>query len=276
MKRFMLLFSCIFAMLLFVFVGCKEDEESLPLDISVPSTLFPLTAGHVITYSGYLTAGESETKIAGTETGYSTTWTVNTLIPVTAVFPAGIFPNLVGETAVLVRDTTNVPAVSVTNKFTPVFIRQDSTSGDFSYLTNLGYFYRSASTKIWKSTTDTTARADSLRFVVLAKPSAGIGTKFTCFNEDFTSYAGGVSNPVTLNLKIEGVFEAKETITVGSTDYETYRLVISRTVSAGGVALSQGVTAKLWLANNVGPIQMFLAGNAEAPGNFRTMTSKSF
>ncbi|MBI5216548.1 MAG: hypothetical protein HY960_12425 [Ignavibacteriae bacterium] len=258
-------------------VGCKEDETiTPPPDTSVPTTLFPFTAGNAITYSGYLTATETETKINGTETGYSTKWTVGNKIPVSAVLPASVFPNLVGESAVLIFDTTSVPAFAVNNKFTPVFIRQDTATGDFSYMTNLGYFYRSSSTKIWKSASDTTARNDSLRFITLAKPSAGIGTKFTCFNEDFTSYVGGVSNPITVNLKIEGIFEGKENITVGSTTYETYKLVVTRTVSSGGAVLSAGVTAKLWLANNVGPVQMFLAGNAEGPGNFRTMVSKNF
>lgn len=255
--------------------GCKKDEQppTSHQDLVVPKELFPLITGRVIEYSGYLTQGDSENKIPGTEDGYSTKWEVTQSIPCSLIFPPAIFPNLANESAVLIHDTTKIPAVGII-KYTPIFIRYDSTTGDYSYLINIGYLYRTA--KIWKSTTDSSIRADSLRFITLAKPRTGIGAKFTCFDENFTSYLYGVNNTIPINLKIEGIFEGKESITIDTVNYTTYRLVISRKVYSGSNLLSQGPIAKLWLVENVGPIQMLLFGDAESNGNFRKMVRKNF
>lgn len=255
---------------LLALAGCDKDSSTEPTDTNIPDNIFPLTAGRVISYSGYLTQNDTETKIAASEAGYSTTWSITTKIPVNAVFPNPPF-NVSGN-AVLIRDTTKVPGVGVTMKFTPVFVDFDSSTGAYTYLTNLGFFYRTFQVKAAGATT---IRSDSLRFIVLANPRAGMGGTFTCLDETFAgTVAGSAAN---VNLKITGTWaSAKQSLTAGGATYETYYLEIRRVVTIAGTPVATGLTAKLWVAAGVGPVKMHLIGDTETHGNYRVISGKNF
>lgn len=259
--------------------GCKDDENPVTAE-SVPQNIFPLIQGHRFNYSGYFTNQDTETPITGTSSFYSTSWTIgSSATPLNAVFgplASAISAANNGITsATLIYDSTLIapPLAPITfTKFTPVFAYYDTANGDYYYLTNLGYFYRSS--KINKSATDTTARADSLRFIKLASTKAKVGEEFTCFEENFTSY----SNPVAstpINLRIFGKWENKQELTLNEQTYTAYYLIIKRKAKAGAIE-QEGTTAKLWLVAGVGPVKMFLAGDAETPGNYRELSSKNF
>jgi hypothetical protein len=108
---------------------------------------------------------------------------------------------------------------------------------------------------------------------LLAKPSAGVGVEWVAFNETFTSAVIGL-----VRLEIKAEFEAKETLTAASTDWVTYRLVATRRVYLGTstTSISTNPTAKLWMAEGVGPIQIELRGDAESNGKRQTLTAKNF
>lgn len=255
---------------LLVLAGCEKDSATDPLDTAIPDNIFPLTAGRVISYSGYLTQNDTETKITASEAGYSTSWTIASKIPVTAIFPNPPF-NVSGS-AYLIRDTTKVPGVGVAFKFTPVFADFDSASGEYKYMTNLGFFYRTFQVKQAGSAD---IRNDSLRFIVLANPRAGLGGTFTCFDESFSGTVAGTA--ATVNLKITGTWgSAKQSVTGGGATYEAYYLEIRRVVSIAGTPVATGLTAKIWLVPGVGPVQMHLIGDAESHGNYRVISSKNF
>lgn len=260
-----------FAALAMLFVAGCEKENSAEISITViPDDIFPLTSGRVITYSGYLTQNDTETKIAASEAGYSTSWSITTKIPVTAVFPNPPF-NVSGS-AYLIRDTTRVPGVGVAMKFTPVFADYDSASGAYRYMTNLGFFYRTFQVKAAGSAN---IQSDSLRFIVLANPRAGMGGTFTCLDENFSGSVAGT--PATVNLKITGTWgTTKQTVTGGGVSYEAYYLEIRRVITIAGTPVATGLTAKLWVVPGVGPVQMHLIGDAESHGNYRVISGKNF
>ena len=250
--------------------GCEKDSTTEPADTTIPDNIFPLTAGRVISYNGYLTQNDTETKIAASEAGYSTTWSIATKIPVTAVFPNPPF-NVSGS-AYLIRDTTKVPGVGVAMKFTPVFANYDSATGAYTYMTNLGFFYRTFQVKAAGSAN---IANDSLRFIVLANPRAGLGGTFTCFDENFSGSVAGT--PATINLKITGTWgTAKQSVTGGGVTYEAYYLEIRRVVTIGSTPVATGLTAKLWVVPGVGPVKMHLIGDSESHGNYRVITGKNF
>ncbi|MEW5799383.1 MAG: hypothetical protein AB1728_10290 [Bacteroidota bacterium] len=263
-----------------LFNGCKKDEDNpvTPVDKDVPDDIFPLTAGHMFEYSGYFTNQDTETPVANTSAFYNTSWTVgSSATPLSAVFGtqygAIVSAKNGGRTsASLITDST-LTAPGGPRKVTPIFAYYDSTSKDYYYMSNLGLFFRSSVIK--DSANATGVRIDSLRFIKLASPGTDIGGEFTCFEQDYVSYANP-SAPTTIKLKITGKWESKQDITVNGMTFSTYYLVISRVASVGGQPVSTGVTAKLWLAPKIGPVKMFLAGDAEVYGNYRELKSKNF
>ncbi len=278
MKQSLSVFSVAVLVALMAFSGCKKDDDPVAVeDKTVPNDIFPLTAGHRFDYSGYFTNADTETPIAGTDAFYSTSWTLgSSATPLSAIFGttygAVVSAKNGGRTsASLVYDST-LTAPGGAKKFTPVFAYYDSTSADYYYLTNLGLFFRGS---VIKDSAAGGIRIDSLRFIKLASPKAGIGGEFTAFEQSYTSYANPAA-PTVIALKVTGKWESKVDITVGGVKYTTYYLVISRTAKVGSATVSSGVTAKLWLAKGIGPVKMFLAGDAEVPGNYRELKSKNF
>ena len=270
--------SVMFSMMVFV-NGCKKDEATGPgEDLTVPNDVFPLIATRRFDYTGYFTTIDTEIPIAGTSAFYSTSWTLGSSVtPLSAVFGstyAAIVSAANGgrTSASLVNDST-LTAPGGAMKFTPVFAYYDSTNADYYYMTNLGLFFRSSRIKLPSDTTK--IRIDSLRFIKLASPKVGIGGTFTSFEENFVSYSNPAA-PTTINLAITGKWESKTDVTVNGLTFSTYYLVISRTAKVGSVTVSGGVTAKLWLAKGIGPVKMFLVGDAENPGNYRELKTKNF
>ncbi len=284
MKKTLYVFGAAMLIAMLAFNGCKKDDAVVtPVDKTVPNDVFPLIATHRFDYSGYFTNQDTETPIAGTSAFYSNSWTLGGNTPFSAIFGATygglISANNGGKTsASLIYDTTLIappliPAGSV-KKFTPIFAYYDTATTDYYYMTNLGLFFRSS--RITKSATDTTIRSDSLRFIKLASPKAGIGGEFTSFQQSYISYSNPLA-PTTIDLTITGKWDSKVDVTVnGTTYYSTYYLVISRVAKVGTAQVAGGVTARLWLAKGIGPVKMFLAGDAEAPGNFRELKTKNF
>ncbi|MBI2430244.1 MAG: hypothetical protein HYV29_15885 [Ignavibacteriales bacterium] len=260
-----------------MFNGCKDETTAPAEDKTVPNDVFPLTAGHKFTYNGYLTVQDTETPVSGSSAVYASSWSVGSAAtPLSAIFGAqyGAYvssKNGGRTSASLIYDSTTVaPGVTV---FTPIFVYYDSTSHDYYYMTNLGQFFRSSVVK--DSAGAAGVRMDSLRFIKLASPSAGIGGTFTCFEQTYASYAnpGAVTN---ITLKITGKWEGKQDVTVNGQTFSAYYIKIDRAAVVNGVTASSGVTAKVWLVKGVGPVKMFLAGNTESPGNFRELTVKNF
>lgn len=277
-KLFLLSFSLLMLAAVSLFTGCKEDEDPVSTtDKKVPNNVFPLTAGHRFEYSGYFTNQDTETPIAGTSGFYNSTWTVvapsyplaNILGPLAAVVAAA--PNGRASAALVMDSTLTAPGGAT--KATPVFAYYDSTSADYYYMTNLGLFFRSSVIK--DSATASGVRIDSLRFIRLASPGAGIGGTFTCIEENFVSYANPAA-PTTITLKITGTWDSKQDVVVNGVTYSAYYLIISRGAFVGSAQVNSGVTAKIWLAEGIGPVKMFLAGDAEVPGNYRELKSKNF
>jgi hypothetical protein len=234
--------------------GCKDDPASPPVTVEeVPKNLFPLVPGRVIEYGqGYLTFEDSDSMIAGTQTGFRSSWLITPITP-------QMHPTLPVR---VVLDSTWVPAAGVVAS-RQFFIAQDTATGNFAFLTNLGYFFRSRAVD----------RTDSLKWIDLAKASEGFNKRWIAFSEVFTSAAVG-----QIRLEIEAIFDAKETRTYGGQAYEAYRLVATRKAYLGTstTPASIGTTARIWLVPGVGPVEIFLAGDAEAHGKSMTMTGKNF
>jgi hypothetical protein len=243
--------------------GCSEDKSPIVDDPDpVPANIFPLTPGNVLVYnSGTLLALDSDVPIAGTEVGYQSQWVI------TGQFPVGPPPY---TNPTLIRDTTIVLGQTVVRNF---LAHLETGPNEFYFLTNLGFFFRSQ--KIYTTPGDSTSgiRADSLRWILLAKPSAGVGVEWVAFNETFTSAVIG-----QVRLEIKAAFEAKETLTAAGTNFVTYRLVATRRIYLGTstTSISTNPTAKLWMAEGVGPIQIELRGDAESNGKRQTLTAKNF
>jgi hypothetical protein len=276
MKKSLYTIGTVMMIALLVFSGCKEDEAVTPEDKTIPNDVFPLTAGHRFDYSGYFTNADTETPIAGTSTFYSNSWTLGGNTPFSAIFGptyGGLLTaNNGGKTGgTLVYDST-LTAPGGAKKFTPIFAYYDSVTADYYYMTNLGLFFRGS---VIKDSASGGIRRDSLRYIKLASPKAGIGGEFISFQQSYTSYSNPAA-PTTINLTVTGKWESKVDVLVNGVTYPSYYLVISRTAKVGTATVAGGVTAKIWLAKGIGPVKMFLAGDAEVPGNFRELKTKNF
>ena len=172
-------------------------------------------------------------------------------------------------------DTVFVP--NVITKATPVFVYYDDANKEYHYVTNFGYVFRS---NFFLDSARGNVRGDSLKFLTLASLNGGLGAVFTVFEGRFDSYRFSSTNPVKVSISVTGKFERQETLnlTVNGRDttFSAYYLVITNTASVPGLSPQSSITAKFWLADGIGPVQMFLAGDAETPGSFRTMTTKNF
>jgi len=279
-KSLSLIMACVIVIGMALFVSsCKKTEDTVGPGIStvVPDSLFPLIAGRVINFNGYLSQNDTETKITASETGYFTRWTLSGTLPLTAVLGGlgtglgnGFF--IKDSTYIAGTDTLRNPKVLPGSKITPLFIRYDSVTAKYSYLTNLGYFYRTFQIKLPGVTT---IRSDSLRWITLADPRSGIGTSFKALpDENFSGTVSGTA--ATITLVINGVFEAQETLNIGGTNYDTYRLAASRVVTLGSTQIATGTTAKVWLQPGKGIVKIYLYGDAESHGRFFTMTTRTY
>lgn len=231
--------------------GCKTDTTSTtePTVTPITANLFPLVAGHSYEYTGYLVDTNSvSTPAPGIPAGaYHASWL---LIDA-------------GDGTWLLLDSTHVASTTSVRFFR---VKKDSSTGDIAFLQTLGPFYRA----IQASYTDTAI------WLYLARPSRGMNSIWTAFDTTVHGTVNGVSSDV--HLQIFGIIEARETIT-DSTDahtaYNTYRIRTYRTITVGPISVTT-TTAKLWLAADVGPVQVDIAGDPENYGHFRVMQDKNF
>ena len=258
-----------------IFQGCTKDENPSndnPTSEPVPANIFPLTAGHRFEFSGYLTEGGTETPIPNSSTVFSASWNISSEVQIAAILPPSTVAHLTKPSAVLIYDTVAVTGFLVEPKFTPVFAYYDNVTKDYYYLTNFGSVFRKY--KIG-GLNDTAIRNDSLRFIKLASPGAGTHVKFIADSSTFVSYYLGANSPLQLHLEIVGEFKGKEELSLfvngKDTTFTTYYLEVKNIT-----ALGESINAKFWLAEGIGPVQMFLAGDDEAPGSFRKLKAKNF
>lgn len=245
------------ASLIFTNSGCKETTTEPEGPDPITEDLFPLTVGRKITYSGMLRHAVADTNITATAAVYETRWTVASN---TAPVPIGGTSNQVLDST---RVPTGLPTPPTVWRVTPLFIARTPATGtaNFSFLQNIGPLYRRFGI----------ARADSLRWFLLADLSKGVGNEWTAFDSSWTAAAGVV------RLEVRAQFKVKESIAVGGQTFTTYRLETVRNVTLGGTAvITRGATATLWLAPNVGPVKMILNADGESPGHFREFKSKSW
>jgi hypothetical protein len=269
-----------FIILLFCSDGCeKENAVEAEATITVPENLLPLVAGHRLVYDGYLTFEGTENEIAGSDVQFHAAWTITTETPLAAVIsPAPEKAISEKSSAVLIVDTVYVPGFMAEPNVSPVFVYYDASGKEYHYLTNFGYVFRKYA---FLDTINGSVRGDSLRFLTLASPKAGIGKSFNVFEGTFNSYFfGSTIPPVSLTINVTGTFEAREKLTLNvngvDTTFTTYKLTIRSVASIPGIEPQTSLTARFWLAEGIGPVQMFLAGDAEGPGSFRRLSGKNF
>ncbi len=257
-KTMILLLALTFAVMTFFVVGCKKSSSSTtaPVSTAITVDLFPLTAGHQIIYSGYLRAVLVDTNITATGAVYRTSWTVL----------SNSYPTPIGGTSTLIYDSTTVPT-GIANPATvvvptPLFVQRASPTGtgNFSFLQNIGLFYR----------TFGLTRADSLRWILIGKLDAGVGVPWTAFDSTWTTAVGATE------LKIVGEIVDQETITPGGQSFSTYKLTLTQNVLVGGATTATAPLATFWLAPGIGPVQMILNATSEANGHYRVFQSKNF
>ena len=249
-----LLHSCLLilaVMILFATNGCKKDDSPAQETVTpITDDLFPLTAGHQYQFWGYLVKKNTvDSEYANTHFVYQSTWT---LIPT-------------GSSAVwLIKDSTTVGYPN-----TPSYLQiMKTSSGDFSFRQTLGPFYRAFNI----------AYTDTLIWVEVAKPSVGLGVQWTAFDTTINKDTLGTTIPI--HLQIFGKIEAQESITdstSGHVVHNCYRVRTWRKISVGtSVVQDDATTGKIWLAKDVGPVQLNIAGDSENYGHFRVMKSKNF
>jgi hypothetical protein len=225
--------------------------------VPITDDLFPLVAGRVIVYGeGTLLLNDTQDSIPGSNVGFNSKWEVGANIP----------PN-----PVIIYDTTNIPAFGVTST-REFYIQKDTTTGDFDFLTNLGFLFRSQ--KIYNTPGDSTSgvKSDSVVWIGLSKSTEGVGREYVAFTANYTSATLG-----PIRFEIVGKFD-RETLTIAGTNYNTYKLTATRRIYLGSStsAVSVGTTAVLWLAADIGPVKIILIGDAESHGKSQTMTAKNF
>jgi len=247
----------------FSFLSCDEDSTSLDVQ-AILDDLFPLVTGRTIIYGeGTLLRNDTQEPISGTENGFTSQWEVGSNITL---------PYLPYTNPVVILDITSVPAAGISNSPRQFFIHKDTTNGNFDFLTNLGYLFRSQ--KIYNTPGDSTSgiESDSLIWIGLSKSTEGVGKEWVAYTANYTSATLGV-----IKFEIVGMFE-RETLTLSGTNYDTYKLTATRKIYLGNstTAVSIGTTAILWLAPNIGPVKIILIGDGESHGKSQTMTSRNF
>ena len=256
-KTMTLLLALTFAVMAFFVAGCKKSSSNaVTPSTGITDDLFPLTLGHQITYTGYLRAILVDTNITATGPAYATSWTVLSNSQATPL----------GGTSSLIMDSTRVPT-GIANPATitiptPLFVQRATPTGsaNFSFLQNIGLFYR----------TFGIARPDSLRWILIGKLDAGVGVSWAAFDSSWTI------GTAAYELKIVGLFVDQESITVGGQTFSTYKLTLTQNVLAGGATIASSPLATFWLAKGIGPVKMILNATSEANGHYREFHSKNF
>lgn len=245
--------------------ACSDDDTTTPpTDNSIKEDLFPLVVGHQITYSGYLRDKTTDTNIIATGAVYETKWTIasNAILS-----PLGNTANLIYDST---RVPTGIPVPPVITVASPLFVDRNPPTGNanFSFLQTVGTFFRKFGIQ----------RLDSLRWILIAKLDAGIGTEWSAFDSTWITPPTALPPNTPVRLQIVGKFEAKEDLTLAGQTFSTYRLQTTRKIYLGGSTTPSATspTATIWLAPNVGPVKIILNADGENVGHYREFKSKNF
>lgn len=248
--------SLFFLVVLALVSGPGCDKAAGPAKEQVTGDLFPLTAGHKLTFNGFIRHAVNDTNITATGAYYRG---IMTILPAAPPLPPNV-PDIAGTTF-FISDSSLVDP-------TPTWVvsgfyvkRTSSTSGDFMFLTNAGRFYRLTGV----------ARTDSLKWILLVKENATVGESWVAFDSSYANQAGSTSR-----LYIECVFDGLASITVNAQTYQAYKLTATRSVFFGGTLVSQGPTASIWLVPNLGIVRFIFNSDQETPGFERNLLSKNF
>ncbi len=245
------------ASMLIVVPGCKKSTD--PADAEkVLGDLFPLTAGHKLTFNGFIRHAVNDTNITSTGAFYRG---IMTVLPAAPPLPPNV-ATLAGTTFFISDSSLVNPApVWVVSGF--YIKRTTSTSGDFYFLTNAGRFYR----------TTGVARTDSLKWILLVKENATVGESWVAFDSTYTSSAVG-----SARLKIDCVFDGLAGVTVNGQTYQAYKLTATRSVFVGGspTPVAQGATATVHLVPGLGIVKFLFNSDGETSGFDRSLLSKNF
>ncbi len=238
--------------------GCKEKSTEPEQTVQpITEDLFPLVVGRKLISSGFLRDKVTDINIEATGAVYEARMTV---VAVNTQTPFG--------TAHVLSDSQRVPTglpQPPTTWFVSSYYVQRSSptgSGNFSFLTNIGRFYRTFGLQ----------RADSLRWILLVKQDAGVGVEWTGFDSTWTAPTGQV------RLQIVGKIEPKAPITVNNLTFSVYKAIATRKVYLGGSTTPSvvGETASIWLAPDIGIVKFIFNADGESSGFFRELKSKNF
>lgn len=244
--------GCVLGALLVV-GGC--EPFSGPPGNLITGDLLPLVAGRQVEYTGYA-IGTNGAPLPDPGRVFRTVWVVDSAGPFT------------GSTLIIDTTTVFILGFGTVTRVDSFYVRKDTASGDFEFLQNLGVFFRQ-----YKITP--IGRTDTTRWMAAARKSAGLFGTWAAFDSTFVDSAGA---PV--RLRVNGAVEAQETITDSSSArslWGTYRVRTSADVFVRDtIVVSNRTLMRLWLAPDVGPVQVHIAEDAENVGYFRIMKSKNF
>ncbi len=254
---FFLVLTTVVAVLMFSSTGCEKKATEPETVQPITEDLFPLIVGRKLTFGGFLRDARTDANIEATGAVYEARMTV---VATGATTPFGV--------AHVISDSQRVPTGVATPPTTWVvgsfFIQRPAPtgSGNFSFLTNIGRFYRSFGI----------ARTDSLQWILLVKQDAGVGVEYTGFDQSYTGAAGPV------RLQIVAKIEGREQLTLAGQSFNPYRIKAQRKIYLGGAATPsvQAETATIWLQPNVGIVRFIFNADGETRGFFREFKSKNF
>jgi len=268
----------VFCSMVLLIAACNENgsTDDTSKKESIPGNLFPLTVNNRMEYGGYLTNGSTDSIVPGSD-NLLAVWRIIGDTSLSSVYNTEAVSHLSKSSATIIVDSLSVPGILTQVKVSPVLVYIDNVNGNFYYLLNFGNAFR---TYLMYDNVDTRhIRSDSLRFIKLLQSNAAIGEDYTVFKEAFQSYIAGLS-PLPLLLEIVGNVQRTENLTMNvngkDTTFKAYYLTVTNIPTLGAFKPEKTISAKFWLAEKIGPVQMFLAGDDEGPGSFRRLSKKNF
>lgn len=233
-----------------------SDTSRVTVQINVTGAitydLFPLVAGRVFEYKGYA-INTNGTPLADPSNVYWTRWTVGTAGPISG-------------TTVLV-DSTRLqhPLAGPIGVRRTLLIKKDASTGDFDFYQTLGPFFRAFAIN----------RTDTLRWISVAQKSRGMGGTWTALD---STYIDGTGASVRLQIlgEVEGTFQITDSSGTGK-KWTVYRTKTYRNIWVGSAqVVTNALTSRLWLAPNIGPVQIHIAQDTENYGHYRILQQKNF
>lgn len=242
--------------------SCKKSSTEPETKVQVTGDLYPLTTTNKIRFNGFLRDAVTDINIPSTASFYLARMTLISPFP---PLPSSVAP--LAGTTFFIQDSSFVPLPTTPGWYSSGFYvkRSSATSGDIHFLTNAGRFYRQTGI----------ARTDSLKWILLLKENAFIGESWVAFDSTYTSASPAVG---TARLKVDAVFEIKESITVNGQTIEAYKLVATRSVYLGGSSTpaTQGATASIWVVPGKGIVKFIYNSDGETPGFERNFVDRNF